>query len=68
MTLLWNGTAVATALQNPVSGQWEIPAGVVRRGLNELTVRVKDIVTPEPGAADTRPFGAAVTGIAIEPR
>jgi len=68
LTLLWNGTAIATAKRSPIAGEWDIAAAIVRRGLNLLTVRVEQIVTPDAAAADTRRFGAAVTKIAIEPR
>ena len=69
LTLLWNGTVIAVGLSGAIDGVWEIPATVVKRGLNTLTLHVSDLVSPEAlhGAADRRRLGAAVTRMSIEP-
>lgn len=67
--LSWNGAPVEAP--SPWSGEreWTVPAALVRRGLNIVTIRVARVVTPAafaPGG-DPRPLGAAIDELSFEP-
>jgi hypothetical protein len=69
LQIAWNGSAIGLPIGSPVESVWEVPARVVRRGVNTLTIRVAELVSPADitVSTDHRLLGAAVSRLSIEP-
>jgi hypothetical protein len=70
MHLTWNGSSIVpTAVAADGTGEWIVPSSLVRKGLNRLTLHVRELVVPSLRGAstDTRRLGIAVRRILISP-
>jgi hypothetical protein len=69
LTVLWNRSPLGPSISGAVDAEWIVPAAVVQRGVNVLTLRVASLVSPsELGEkGDRRLLGAAVSRISIVP-
>ena len=69
LLVLWNGSLIATDLRGAIDVEWLIPAAQVRRGVNTLTFRVRELVSPGEGgdAPDRRQLGVAITRLSVRP-
>ena len=71
VSLAWNDIVIASSVawRNESENVWLVPAALVRRGLNVLTLRVAAPVTPAAGgtSADSRRLGLRVTRLTVAP-
>jgi hypothetical protein len=71
VSLAWNGIAIESSVtwRNESENVWMVPAVLVRRGLNVLTLRVAATVTPSDSgtSGDSRLLGLRVARLTVAP-